>query len=67
MSEANGSPELLIGRKIIYAYGGRISLRREENQVVGLEVSLPMETMTHNGVPQIGLSTDAKIPTSKDS
>ena len=67
MSEADGSPELLIGRKIIYAHGGRISLRREEDQVVGLEVSLPMETMTHNGVPQIALSTDTKTPTSGDS
>jgi hypothetical protein len=57
MNEADSSPELLIGRKIIYAHGGRISLRREENQVVGLEVSLPLETMTHNGAPQIGLST----------
>ena len=67
MSEMDGSPELLIGRKIIYAHGGRISLRREEDQVVGLEVSLPLETMTHNGAPQIGRSTDTKTPTSKDS
>ena len=67
MSEADGSPELLIGRKIIYAHGGRISLRREEDQVVGFEVSLPIETMTHNVVPQIALSTDTKTPTSGDS
>jgi hypothetical protein len=67
MSEVDGSPELLIGRKIIYAHGGRISLRREEDQVVGLEVSLPMETITHNGLPQVVLSADTKTPTSGDS
>ncbi len=34
--------ELLVGRKIVQAHQGKISLRREGGDVVGLEVNLPL-------------------------